>query len=207
MNTPELVDWQRIDPSNGLVEPWWTWPCMAVIKTWDIKDKTWLEFGAGLSTAWLRHKCEWVDSVEANTEWASKASKYCEDNGLHNGLINAANLSDGIQETKKDYFRLIPKSYNGSIADINVLPFLEIKKYDIISIDGIWRNECLEWAIQHFAGRGGILIVDNMDQDYVWISPSANELMGSYPCNIFYQPGHINHEGKPWNTRIYTIPA
>lgn len=191
MNTPELVDWQRIDPENGICEPWWTWPCMDVIKTWDLKDKIWLEFGAGLSSSWLRSKCKWVDSIEASNEWAAKAAKYCLDNDLLNGVIYSADLPDGIQERRGEYFRMIPMD----------------KKYDIISVDGIWRNESLQWAIDHFKGREGKLIVDNLNQDFVWISPAAIELMAPYHCTIFYQPGHTNHEGLPWNTRVYTIPA
>lgn len=186
----ELVEWQRIDPDNGIVEPWWTWPCMDVIKTWDLKGKKWLEFGAGLSTAWLRDKCEWVDSIESSNEWAAKAANYCNQNNLINGNIHSADLPDGIQELKEAYFRLISET-----------------EYDIISVDGIWRNECLEWALNHFKGRGGIVVVDNMGQDFVWISPAADALMSPYQCEIFYQPGHTNHEGRPWNTRIYTIPA
>ncbi len=199
MNTPELVEWQKLAP-NGLVYPWWTHPCLDVIEQWDLKEKTWLEFGAGLSTAWLRSRCEWVDSIEANISWAVTASQYAIENGLFNGAVysSTSDLPDGIPEQRDRYFRLIP---DGS------LDILQKREYDIISVDGIWRNECLQWALDHFKGRGGILVVDNMDQDFVWISPSANELMAPYHCEIYYQPGHTNHDGKPWNTRIYTIPA
>jgi len=190
MNIPELVEWQRVDPDNGLVEPWWTWPCVEVIKTWNLKDKLWLEFGAGLSTAWLREKCKNVVSIEANTEWGEKALNYCIDAGKDNGIIFYSDLADGIPNNWPLYISNVP-NWN----------------FDIISVDGIFRNECLQWALDHFKGRGGILIVDNLDQDYVWISPAANELMAPYPCEIYYQPDHTNHEGKKWNTRIYRIPA
>ena len=65
----------------------------------------------------------------------------------------------------------------------------------------------LQWALDHFKGRGGLLIADNFDQDYVWISPLANELMMPYKDveQMFYQPNHTNHEGKQWNTRIWHI--
>lgn len=204
---PELVDWQRIDPENGLVEPWWTWPCMDVIKTWELKDKLWLELGSGLSTAWLRSKCRSVFSVDSNLEWAKTAKEYCELNGFYNGIINAGELPDGIQERKQEYFDLIPKGFGSLSNEFNSELKFHPLKYDIISVDSIWRNECLQWAIDHFKGRGGILVVDNFDQDFVWISPAAVELMAPYPCEVYYQPGHINHEGKPWSTRIYTITA
>lgn len=186
----ELVEWQKMAP-NGLVYPWWTHPFLEVLETWDLKDKKWLEFGAGLSTAWLRSKCKRVHSVEANKGWAERAVDYCRETDNTNGVIFYDDLPDGVQERKQEYFDLIPKEI----------------LYDIISVDGIWRNECLQWAIDHFKGRGGILIADNFDQDFVWISPAAIELMKPYEERVFYQPGHINHEGKPWNTRYWIIPA
>jgi|ERR1700677_1601038 len=198
MTHPELCEWQRVNSETGLVECWWTHPCLDVINTWVLKEKNWLEFGAGLGTAYLRSKCKWVDSIEANNDWAAKATKYCNHNALYNGVVYSADIPDGMPDRMAQYFDLIP---DGS------LDILQKRVYDIISVDGIWRNECLKWAIDHFKGRGGILVVDNMDQDFVWISPAANELMASYPCEIYYQPGHTNHEGKSWNTRIYTIPA
>lgn len=186
----ELVEWQKIAP-NGLVYPWWTHPFLDVLETWNLKDKMWLEFGAGLSTAWLRSKCRFVESIEASTEWGVKALDYCRQNNLTNGSIFYQDLPDGVQERKAEYFELIPPEI----------------KYDIISVDGIWRYECLQWALDHFKGRGGILIADNWQQDYVWISEAAEQLMAPYKINRFFQPGHTNHEGKPWNTVFWEIPA
>ena len=100
-------------------------------------------------------------------------------------------LPDGIQDRKSEYFELFPRG----------------TQYDIISVDGIWRNECLQWAIDHFKGRGGVLIADNFMQDFVWISPAADELMSRYEGKVFYQPDHTNHEGRKWNTRYWNIPA
>jgi hypothetical protein len=190
MNTSELVEWQKYAP-NGLVYPWWTHPFLDVLETWDLKDKTWLEFGGGRSTAWLRSKCKWVDTIEANQEWADQAFLDCGQSDLVNGDILGKTLPEGIQERKQEYFDLIPPN----------------RKYDIVSVDGIWRHECLEWALEHFKGRGGILVADNWQQDYVWISEVSEALMAPYKMSRFYQPGHTDHEGKPWNTVYWEIPA
>ena len=187
----ELVEWQRHSPTNGLVQCWWTWPMLDLIETWDWKDKVMLEMGSGLGTAWLRDRCKWVDSIEADLEWALRAGNNCIMKGKLNGEIHADQLPDGVQGTQPKYFSLIPKD----------------KQYDIISIDGIYRTEAIEWAINHFKGREGLLILDNLDQDFVWISPKAMELLEPYEGEVFIQPGHVNHEGKPWNTRYYKIPA
>lgn len=188
MNT-KLVEWQRHSPTNGLVQCWWTHPMLDLIETWDWKDKVMLEMGAGLGTAWLRDRCKWVDSLEADLEWAKRAEEYCQANGKTNGVIYAKQLPDGVQGTQPKYFGMIPD-----------------KQYDIISIDGIYRTEAIEWALNHFKGRNGLLIIDNLDQDYVWISPKAMELLEPYKGEIFIQKNHVVHEGKPWNTRYYNIP-
>lgn len=189
MNT-ELVEWQKLAP-NGLVYPWWVHPMLEHLETLDWQDKTMLEFGAGLGTAWLRDKCKWVDSIDANPEWADRANQYCDGNRKFNGEIFCKQLNEGDQQTKQMFFDLIPKD----------------KKYGIVSVDSIHRNECLQWALDHFKGRGGLLIADNFDQDFVWISPAADALMLPYKSveKIFYQPDHTNHEGKKWNTRLWEI--
>jgi hypothetical protein len=189
MNTNELVEWQIYAP-NGLVYPWWTHPFLEVLEKWDLKETTWLEFGGGRSTAYLRSRCKWVDTIEANSEWASQAHKDCAGANLSNGVIYSSDIPDGIQGMQEKYFGMIPDTV-----------------YDIISIDGIFRTEAIQWAINHFKGRDGVLVLDNLDQDFVWISPKAMELLEPYKGEIFIQPNHTNHEGKPWNTRYYKIPA
>lgn len=190
MNTNELVEWQKLAP-NGLVYPWWVHSFLDVLETWDLKDVQWLEFGGGRSTAWLRSRCKLVVTLECNEEWADQAVSDCKSKGLDNGAIYCRQVNEGSQSQIKEYFALIPQDL----------------KFDIISVDGIFRTECLQWAIDHFKGRKGILIADNYDQDYVWISPKADEIMMPYKKSetIFYQPDHTNHEGKPWNTRFWII--
>ena len=184
----ELVDWQRI-ASNGLIHPWWVHRFLDELETWDLKDKNWLEFGSGYGTAWLRSKCKWVDSIEANPEWEIKVREYCNKNSLFNGIIYCEQLNEGDENTRDRYFKLIPD-----------------EKYDIISVDGIHRDECLKLALNHFKGRPGILIADNWQQDYVWISEQAEKTMEPYNINKFVQPDHFNNAGRPWCTVYWEIP-
>lgn len=192
MDTNLLVDWQKMS-SNGLVYPWWTHPFLDVLEAWDLSSVKWLEFGAGRSTAWLRSQCLWVDSIEANSEWAAQAELDCQNAGYKNGKIYYETLADGIPENKDKYLSLIPNSI----------------VYDVISVDGIFRYEALEWAINHFKknGKVGVLVADNFNQDFVWISPASEKLMEPYKNTeqIYFQPDHTNHEGRPWNTRYWII--
>lgn len=185
----ELSFGQRTDPENGLIEPWFTNPSVDVIKTWDLSNKVWLEFGSGRSTAWLRKKCKWVDTIEANNDWAVEVASECIKHNLSNGELYYQSLNEGVQDTKHIYFGLIPEN----------------KKYDIISVDGIWRTECMQWAADHFKGRNGIIIADNWHQDYVWISPLAEEIMSRYGSEIYPQPNHTDHEGNCWKTAIFYL--
>ena len=192
MFTTELVEWQIRSPKNNMVMPWWTHPILELIESWNWKEKTMLETGSGRGTAFLRDKCKWVDSIEADLQWADLVQQDCTNYSLDNGRIFAAQLPDGVQDRKQEYFDLLPDD----------------KQYDIISVDGIGRYEVLQWALEHFKGRGGLLIADNFDQDFVWISPAADAIMEPYKEyeQVFYQPEHTNHEGKPWNTRMWQIP-
>jgi hypothetical protein len=189
MNTSELVEWQIYSP-NGLIYPWWTHNFLSELEGWELTDVNWLEFGAGRGTQWLRSKCKWVDSIEANQEWASQAFLDCFQNDLGNGRIKSETIADGVVGGWDKYKALIPTD----------------KQYDIISIDGIYRTECIEWGIEHFKGRNGVLVLDNLDQDFVWISPKAMELIAPFEEKVFIQENHTNNAGKKWNTRFVVIP-
>lgn len=188
-NLSELCEFQKQDEAIGLVYPWWTHPFLEVLDKMDLSEKILLEFGCGLGTSWLRNKCKWVDSIDANDEWAAKAENVCNANVLNNGKIFSKNLMEGVQGTQYLFFDMIPYETN----------------YDIISVDGIWRYECIEWAVAHFKNREGVLIVDNYMQDYVFICPAAEELLKNYEQKHFIQPDHTNHDGRPWQTSIFYI--
>lgn len=187
----ELVEWQRVDPENNMVQPWLTHPFLDWAKTQDWSDKTIIMFGAGLGDSWLASKCKMLYVVERNQEWINKSEELARAYGVTNikYVYRPCNDSDWKQQY---YVQLIDG------VDI-----------DIIINDDAYRTEICKLAVDYFKGRGGILICDNFDQDYVWISPPAIKIMEPYKEHevIFYQPNHVNHEGKPWNTRYWNIPA
>jgi len=192
MNTSDLVEWQIIDPDSGLCYPWLTHPFLAALKSWDIKDKRVLEMGGGRSTAWWRFYSKWVHTIDTNVEWAGQADIDCRERKLTNGIIHCAEIPDGIQGMQGRYFRL---------AEISAFAF------DIIVIDGIFRTEACQWAVDYAKKRirSTIIIADNWQQDFVWISPKAEEIMAPYQIHKFVQPTHTNHEGRPWTTVYWEI--
>lgn len=187
MNTQDLVEWQIIDEENGLVMPWLTHPFLAWAKTQDWSDKTIVMFGAGLGDAWLAKRCKKLIVVERSFEWIKKAAEYSD--------ANKANV----------YYEFRPCNDSDGAAVF----YLSIEGFnpDIIINDDAYRTECCQLAVDHFKDKGGILICDNFDQDFVWRSPKAIEILSPYQRHAFYQPGHINHEGNAWNTSYWNIPT
>lgn len=178
----ELCEFQKIDPGNGLVFPWLTHPALNEICTWELKDKKVLEYGAGLSTLWWADKCKEVYSIEANEEWYIKINA----NKPSNVGISYRPCNEGDQ-TKINFYTSIPSDY---------IP-------DIVVVDGILRYECILKALT--LRRPLTLIVDNWQQDYIFICPAAEEALKDFAGQYFVQPDHKNHEGRPLTTAIWHL--
>jgi len=186
MNTPQLVEWQIIDEDNGIVMPWLTHPFLAWAKSQDWSDKNIIMFGAGLGDAWLAKRCKKLIAVERNLDWMNKARMYSDaNNGMVQYEFRPCNDSDGAAE-----FYLDMKGFD----------------VDIIINDDAYRTECCQMAIDYLSKKGGVLVCDNFNQDFVWRSPKAVEILEPYHRNAFFQPLHSNHEGNPWNTSYWNIP-
>lgn len=178
-------EWQKIDPVTGLCFPWLTHPGLDEIATWDLADKNVCEFGAGMSTLWWARKCNKVFSVEANFQWYCEILKQKPDNVQ----LEYRSVHEGDQ-TQIEFYTAVPEDF---------IP-------DIVVVDGVLRNECLQKGIELLSEKGGIIIADNLDQDYVWVSEAAMKLMSPYEAKYYIQPDHKDHSGKPWQTVIFTIP-
>ena len=182
-----LSDFQRFDPTNNLVEPWLTHPAMDVIKTWDLSNKKVLEWGSGLSTIWWAEKCEQVYAIEANSKWfADVNTMLYSKNDYTNATLVYRNVNEGDQ-TKIDFYTEIPAWFEP----------------DIVVVDGVLRYECILKALT--LKRPLILIVDNWQQDYVFICPAAEKALEGFTGNVYVQPDHKDHEGRPWATGIWSI--
>lgn len=189
-NPPQVAEWQWLDESCGLWYPWITLPALEIISKWDLADKTVWEFGGGNSTIWWAKKCKHVYSVESNWQWWDYVHKKGEEVGVHNFDCELSEVNEGDQVNKDKYVRAL----------------LKYRDPDIVVVDGILRNECLQIAIDVLSSKGGYLIADNFFQDYVWLSQAAVELMKPYDTVYCKQPDHTNHEGNGWQTVIFKIP-
>lgn len=177
---------QRIDPSNRLVQPWFTHGALDEIAAMDLSDKVIWMFGAGMGDAWLAKRCKKLYCVERNPEWLVKSSEIAAANGITN-------------------IEYISRSCNDSSGRASYYCEL-IDGIDIIINDDAYRTEVCQVAVDYFKKKGtGILICDNYWQDFVWKSPKAIEILEPYKKDIFLQIDHKDHEGNPWKTAIVYI--
>ncbi len=184
MDLNNLSFGQRPDPQSGLIQPWFTHPALDEISKMDLSEKVIIQFGAGMGDAWLAKRCKHLYCVERDMEWAAFSRKISRDAGVNNidYLLRPCNDSDG----KADFYTELPPG----IA------------FDIIINDDAYRTEVCFKAIEYFKETGGILIVDNWWQDFVWKSPVAIAALEPFRKNIHLQVDHKDHEGDPWKTAI-----
>jgi hypothetical protein len=119
--------------------PWFTYPAIEYLKGFDFSDKKIFEYGAGNSSLFWASRAKSVTAVESNEAWHA-----------HIASRRPPNLSL-LLETDKD-------SYVSSIGRNSAT-------YDLIVIDGRWRNTCADKCTDHLAD-GGMIILDNSDRRY-----------------------------------------
>jgi predicted O-methyltransferase YrrM len=190
MNLSDINDTQTFDHVTGTLFPWYTKPFLENLSQWNLSEATILEFGGGWSTIWYSKKAKRVVTIETNRQWHDELARYIFMNHITNVILIYKDINEGDQMRKDEYT---------GAADYLGLT------YNIICVDGILRNECLEYGIRELKKTGGIIIADNIYQDYVWLSPAAVEMMKGYEQHIFVQPDHTNHEGNPWKSGYYMI--
>lgn len=127
---------KRPEGADGSPIPWYTYPAIEYFNQLDAKGLRIFEYGSGNSSLYWAHKGADVWSVEHDHEWyQTMASK-------------AAQLKDLVFcESVDDYAAAI-----GSVSGM----------FDIIIIDGAWRNECASTCINRLS-EGGVIILDNSD--------------------------------------------
>lgn len=172
-------EWQRRDPENGLVMPWYTHPFLDELATWDLKEKVVLEIGMGASSIWWNNKVEWLTAIDTNQEW-------------YYTVIDKLDFSKGTS-----YLPI-----EGKLIDAMV-NLLDLSTYDIAVIDCDpveYRDKCAQAALLYLK-PGGKLIIDNWDQPSVWVpNEETRKLLAPYDCKIYKQPNHPD-----WQTAVFTI--
>ncbi|MDO9582623.1 MAG: hypothetical protein Q7J24_05875 [Desulfomicrobium sp.] len=122
--------------ADGSPIPWYTYPAIEYLSQFDTNGLHVFEYGCGNSSLFWARKGAQVWSVEHDAQWHARMS---EQSSLLRGLI--------LRTDKSAYAQAVNEP--GGM-------------FDIIIIDGVWRNECAAEAMSKIK-PGGLIILDNSD--------------------------------------------
>lgn len=162
---------------DGNPIPWFTYPAIDFLKERLNKNLTVFEYGSGNSTLFFAQRVKEIISVETNKQWYEKIK-----------LKLPSNAKIILYEKDKSDF-----SYSKVLYSFN-------KKYDLIIIDAIERNEVLMNAI-NFLNEGGVIILDNSDR--IEYQNSVSELIGFHFNKIDFWGIQAAYLNKTCTTVFY----
>ena len=130
---------KRSVDKDGNSVPWIAYPAIDFIKSRIKNDMKVFEYGSGASTSWWARLVKEIDSVEHNEKWFELVQKTKPTN------------SNVFLETGEEYF--------SRIVSMD-------KKYDIVFIDGLDRNKCVEPSLSGLKENGIIIWDDSQLEEY-----------------------------------------
>lgn len=133
--------------ADGRPIPWYTYPAIEYFNQWDVRGLNIFEYSSGNSSLYWADRGANVYSIEHDPEWFQHVSQ------------QSCKLQDFVLASDKE-------SYSQSIRQYNI-------EFDIIIIDGVWRNECACEALRHSANKP-FIILDNSD----WYTDVAGFVRG-----------------------------
>lgn len=123
--------------------PWYTYPIIDFLKYRDYRSKVILEFGGGQSTLWWADRAKQVITCEGDRSWYEKILKTMPRNvnlnyvSMESAQVNVSQVRDVLRVRSHD-------------------------KFDVIVIDGLYREEMVKIALDVVA-EDGIIICDNAE--------------------------------------------
>jgi len=123
----------------GRAIPWFTYPAIALLS--ERVKPTWrvLEFGAGMGTIWWTTRVAEVVAVEHAPLWAKRVASQC-----------GARLLVAGNETPTTY----------------LAPVSQLRGFDLVVVDGIFRNECIQAALGLLDESGVVILDDAQREEY-----------------------------------------
>jgi hypothetical protein len=146
--TLDELGWQRSArekasvAADGSPTPWWTYPATAWLAITLRPDHRVFEFGSGNSTLWLARRVAEVHSVEHDPDWARIVRATLPDNA-HLDLVETHG-TDADADADDPY----------------LTPLAAGSAYDLVIVDGMGRNACVDAAITSLNDSGMILLDD-----------------------------------------------
>ena len=122
--------------------PWFTYPAIDFIYDKLNPSCNAFEFGSGNSTLFFASRIEKVTSIEHNIDWFKKIKTRTPKN---------AKLVYTSAETIENYLTPLINTSD---------------KFDLIIVDGLFRNECIEVSLKHLSEEGVIILDDSERKEY-----------------------------------------
>jgi len=205
----EKLEGGRIrDPEIGLIFPWYTSTCLEWLKGLDLKYKRIWEYGLGDSTLWYDRMGAFCYGVDNVLDWVVKAHRFQLSRyfPLEPERFNV--VVHPIQCSQESGFATARWTNKGSLSHFhwandeqNYLHSIYGMTYNIVVIDGLFRDQCTKHALECLLS-GGHLIIDNYKQPSVeehWLL--TEKLIEGMPITIYKEPGHYD-----WQTAVITKP-
>lgn len=162
-----VTDCSPID-AVGSPLPWYTYPAIEYLSQFDYSQKRMFEYGCGMSTLFWEKRVQDLVSVEDELDW-----------------------QENIQ--KKVSSTVIFEREPGAYADAPV----KYGTFDVIVIDGSYRNACVSPAVRCLR-EGGMIIADNTD----WFPEVTRKLRAAGLLQVdFHGLGPCN--GYAWVTSVF----
>lgn len=122
--------------------PWISYDGQDILASHLNKNSRILEFGSGTSTQWYSERCAFLLSHEDNPEWFDLVGER---------VGEKPHVVRRLCRTKEEYCEVPAEFAKGG--------------FDLIMVDGNYRDQCIEDSIPLLAD-GGILYLDNSDKSY-----------------------------------------
>lgn len=132
-----------------------------------------LEFGSGQSTRWYARRCADIVSLEADPIWYAR---------IQPQLSGISGIDYRLASNREEF--AFPK-VDG--------------RFDLVMIDGPWRDDCVDFAIER-AASGAIIYLDNSDK-------SANPSEGDVPAARRRLIEFAQETGSEWREFTDFAPA
>lgn len=154
--------------------PWLTRPCLEWLNSLDLSQMNVFEYGCGASSLWFKSKAYTLAGVDTKKEWVWLRNQW-------------------VSDAETEYVR-------GCLTVWDELFDSQIEEWDIIVIDGDFRDDCTEYALKAL-NKGGYLIADNFEQPSADLAhwPKTRELTKHLPLTIYKEPGH-----EDWKTAVWS---
>lgn len=124
---------------DGEPVPWFTYPAIEYLRQFDFSDMKIFEYGAGHSSLFWAKRAKQVTAVDSDKSWRDYVAS-----------VGPPNLRVHFEAARENYVTCVTR-------DSTI--------YDVIVIDGRWRDACADICVDYLSDRG-MIIFDNSDRPY-----------------------------------------